>query len=65
MLSQQRVRQKSTGREGVIVPDDLHICDTGEKLVRYDGETIFLSTRMSDLESVQDAKSRPCLNWNK
>lgn len=52
-MTQQRVINKINSRKGVIVPDQDHICGSGEVLVLYDGDTIYLGTRISELEHVK------------
>ncbi|MBT4349370.1 hypothetical protein HOD19_01150 [bacterium] len=64
-MAERRVRNKTNGKKGVLVPDEYHICTAGETLVRYDGETMFLGTRTNDLEQIELANHSDLIVWQK
>jgi hypothetical protein len=52
-----RVRNKTNNKTGVVVPDENHLCASDEVMVRLDGASVDLTTRISELESINGARS--------
>lgn len=46
------VKNKNTGKDGVVIPDDFRCCSPNQECVVYDGTDVFLGTDKEVLEVV-------------